>query len=387
MRPIGAMAVVLLTALAACKRPPAQFAPPPPPEVTVARPIARSIEQTMEFAGRTRGFEEVEVRARVKGFLDRKLTDGGNRVKAGDLLFVIDPREYQAAVDQATARLASADAQLKLAEITLDRAKEAMAAQAATQLEVDQKQAMRDSANAEVALAKAQLDKAKLDLEFTQVKAPISGRLSMVSVDPGQLVGAGEATLLATVINDAKVYATFEIDERTVLTLRREHNNRRPGEEGRPNLPLRLQLAGEKDFPHVGTFDRGDNTVHTATGTIAVEGIFDNAEGEIIPGLFVRVQAVFGKADALLVPDVAVLTDQLGKHVLVASADGTVERRSVEVGKLLDGVREIRAGLGADDRVIVNGTQRARVGAKVQAKEAPAAGASAPSGAVPAARS
>jgi RND family efflux transporter MFP subunit len=373
------LSAALLISLVGCTRPPAQFAPPPPPEVTVARPVVQPIEQTMEFSGRTRGFEEVEIRARVKGFLERRLTQGGNLVKAGDLLFVIDPREYQAAVDQAAARLSSANAQLKLAEITLDRAQEAMEAQAATQLEVDQKRAMRDSAAADVALAQAQLAKAKLDLEFTQVKAPIDGRLSIVTVDPGQLVGAGEATLLATVINDAKVYATFEIDERTVLALRREHANRRPGEDGRPNLPLRLQLAGEKGFPHQGAFERGANTIDTQTGTIAVEGVFDNTDGEILPGLFVRVQAVFGTNDGLLVPDVAVLSDQLGKFVLLATADGSVERRSVEIGRTFDGQREIRSGLKGDELVIVNGVQRARVGAKVNAKApAGAAGGSAP---------
>lgn len=367
-----------LFGLAACSRPAPEFAPPPPPEVTVALPIARTVERTMEFAGRTRGVEEVELRARVKGFLETKLTGGGRRVKAGETLFSIDPREYQAAVDQATARVASADAQLKIAQLTLDRAKEAMSQQAATQQEVDQKQAMRDSARADVELANAQLAKAKLDLEFTQIRSPIDGRLGIVTVDPGQLVGAGDATLLGSVINDSKVYATFEIDERTVLELRREHQNRRPGEDGRPNLQLRLQLPGERGFPHEGVYERGDNTVDTQTGTIAVEGIFENADGEILPGLFVRVQAVFGTGEAMLVPDVAVLSDQLGKFVFVVAADGSVERRGVEIGKVVDRLREIRSGLKADERVVVNGIQRVRSGGKVNAKEAPPAAAGTP---------
>lgn len=375
MRSLAALAIASALSLLACKRPAPQFAPPPPPEVTVASPTVREVERTLEFSGRTRGFEEVEVRARVKGFLAKKLTDGGNKVKAGDLLFVIDPREYQAAVDQSLARVASANAQLKLAELTLARAQEAMREQAATQLEVDQKQAMRDSAKADVALAQAQLDKAKLDLEFTEVRAPIDGRLSMVAVDAGQLVGAGEATLLATVINDSKIYARFEIDERTVLRLRREHANRRPGEDGNADLPLRLQLDGERGFPHAGMFQQGDNTVEVTTGTFAVDGLFPNADQEIIPGLFVRVQAVFGTEESMLVPDVAVLSDQLGKHVLVAAADGTVERRAVEIGRSLDGQREIRGGVSREDRVIVNGIQRARIGGKVNAKAADASAA------------
>lgn len=369
----GVVVTLCLGALSACSRPPAEFAPPPPPEVTVATPIARTVEQTMEFAGRTRGFEEVELRARVKGFLDQKLSKGGGRVKPGEILFSIDAREYVAAVDQAKARLASANAQLTIAQLTLERAKEAMVQQAATQQEVDQKVAMRDSALADVSLAKAQVDKAQLDLDFTKIRSPIEGRLGIVTVDPGQLVGAGEATLLGTVINDSKVYVTFEIDERTVMQLRRSHNNRRPGEDGRANLPLRLQLAGETGFPHEGFYDRGDNTVDTQTGTIAIEGLFDNADGEIIPGLFVRVQAVFGTAEAMLVPDVAVLTDQLGKFVFVIGADGKAERRTVEVGRLFERLREVRSGLTATDRVVVNGTQRVRAGAPVNAKEAAAA--------------
>jgi RND family efflux transporter MFP subunit len=373
-RLFASCASIAVLFLASCERPEAIFAPPPPPEVTVANPIVRTVEETLEFSGRTRGFEEVELRARVKGFLASKATEGGNRVRAGDVLFTIDPREYQAAVDQANAKLSSAKAQLTIAELTLERAKEAMALSAATQQEVDQKQAMRDSAKADVSLAQALLDKAMLDLEFTKIKAQIDGRIGIVTVDVGQLVGASDATLLATVINDSKVYVDFEIDERTVLEMRRRHSNRRPGEDGRPTLPLRLQLAGESGFPHEGVYDRGDNAVDTQTGTIGVSGIFDNGQGEILPGLFVRIQAIFGERETTLVPDVAVLTDQLGKFVFVVGTDGTVERRGVEVGRTVDGSREIRAGLTAADRVVVNGTQRVRSGGKANAKLAQSAG-------------
>jgi RND family efflux transporter MFP subunit len=372
-RSIAAWATIAFaTVIGGCERPEPKFAPPPPPEVTVARPIVREIEETMEFAARTRGVEEVEVRARVRGFLAKKLSDGGSRVKAGDLLFEIDPREYQAAVDSAEAQVAAANADLTIAELTLSRAKEAMAAQAATQQEVDQKQALRDSAKANVAIAEAQLAKANLDLEFTQVRAPIDGRMSIVALDVGQLVGVGDATLLATIINDAKIYADFEIDERTVLALRERHQNRRPGEEGRANLPLRLRLPGSEEFKHVGVFSRGDNAVDTQTGTIRVEGIFDNPDGTILPGLFARVQAVFGMRQAMLVPDVAVLADQIGRFVYVVGAGDRIERRSVVVGDRHGRMRRIDSGLTSEDRVVVNGVQRVRVDMPVVPKEAPA---------------
>jgi RND family efflux transporter MFP subunit len=362
--------IALATLIGGCERPEPKFAPPPPPEVTVARPTVQEIEETMEFAARTRGVEEVEVRARVRGFLAKKLSDGGSRVKAGDLLFMIDPREYQAAVDSAEAQVAAANADLTIAELTLARAKDAMVAQAATQQEVDQKQALRDSAKANVAIAEAQLAKANLDLEFTQVRAPIDGRMSIVALDVGQLVGVGDATLLATIINDARIYADFEIDERTVLALRERHQNQRPGEEGRPNLPLRLRLPGDQEFKHEGVYSRGDNAVDTQTGTIRVEGLFENPDFTILPGLFARVQAVFGTRESMLVPDVAVLSDQIGRFVYVVGPGDKVDRLSVVVGDRHGRMRRIESGLATDDRVVINGVQRVRVDMPVVPKEA-----------------
>ncbi len=364
------LSFVLPVIVSACKPPPAQFAPPPLPEVTVARPVAKEIERTLEFTATTRGFELVEIRARVKGFLAKRLVNGGGRVSAGDLLFEIDPREYQAAVGQAKAKLASADSQLTIADLTLQRAEDAMRQQAATQQEVDQKKALRDSAKADVDLAKALLQKAELDVEFTRIRAPMDGRIGLVDVDVGELVGAADATLLATIINDSKIYARFEIDERTLLDLRRVFKNKRPGEDGRPELPVRMQLANEIGFPHEGRYDRGANTVDTSTGTLLTDAIFDNPTGTIVPGLFTRLQAVFGTEPAMLVPDVAVMSDQIGRYVLIVGADSKVERRDVEVGQVFDRSRRVNQGVSADDLVIVNGLQRARPGIKVIAKEA-----------------
>ncbi|MBL0926892.1 MAG: efflux RND transporter periplasmic adaptor subunit [Phycisphaerales bacterium] len=363
MVPVGLALSVLI---GGCKPSgPATYAPPPPPDVTVATPEIRKVPETLEYTGTTRGVEEVEIRARVKGFLQEKHVENGRRVTAGELLFTIDPRPFDAMVKQAEAEVASARAQVRLAEVTLERISQALASNAVSKQDEDKAKADRDAAQAKADLAAAQLAAAKLDLEFTQIKSPIDGRIGFIDIDEGQLVGAQDATLLARVINDAKVYATYEMPDTTVLKLREKYQNRRPGEDGRPNLTIELQQPGEKDFPHRGQFSSGDNAVNQSTGTIRIEAIFDNPGGTILPGAFVRVRALFGEREAMLVPDVAVMTDQGRRYVLVVDAAGTVERREVEIGARVGQSRVIERGLKSDDRVVVNGLQRARPGAKV----------------------
>jgi RND family efflux transporter MFP subunit len=365
--------IVLGLAASACERKQNAYVPPPPAEVTVASPIRKVVPETMEFTGVTRGYEVVEVRARVKGFLEKKLVEGGRRVKAGDLLFVIDPRTFEAAVRQARAERETQRANLRLAEVTLERMLTAMRSNAASQQEVDKAQADFDAAKARVEVAEAMLAAAELDLEFTQIRAPINGRLGLVRVDVGQLVGATEPTLLTTIINDEKIYAEYDMDEQTVLEVRRLNANRRPGEDGRPSIEVRLALANEQGYPHVGQFHTADNTVNPETGTVRIEAIFDNADGTILPGSFVRVQPIYGEREALLVPDVAVQTDQNGRFVLVVNAENVVERRNITAGPTLDGLRRVDSGLAGDEAVIINGLQRARPGAKVSPKRAAAA--------------
>lgn len=365
--------IVLGLAASACERRQNDYVPPPPAEVTVATPIRKLIPETMEFTGITRGYEVVEVRARVKGFLEKKLVEGGQRVKAGDLLFVIDPRTFEATVRQARAERETQRANLRLAEVTLERLQTAMRSNAASQQEVDRAQADFDAAKARVEVADAMLAAAELDLEFTQIKAPINGRLGLVRVDVGQLVGATDPTLLATIINDEKIYAEYDMDEQTVLQVRRLNANRRPGEDGRPNIEVRLALGNEQGYPHVGQFHRADNTINPETGTIRIEAIFDNADGTILPGSFVRVQPIYGEREALLVPELAVQIDQNGKFVLVVNAENVVERRNITAGPALDGLRRVDGGLAGDESVIVNGLQRARPGAKVTPRPSAAA--------------
>lgn len=348
------------------------FVPPPPPDVTVATPVMAMIPDTLEYTGRVRGFEAVEVRARVKGFLTTRHVDGGRRVNAGDLLFTIDARPFEAAVRQAEAEVETMRANLRLAQVTLDRVEQVVSQRAGAKQELDKAEADKDAADAQVLLAEAKLATAQLDLDYTQVKSPIAGRVGVITVDPGMLVGAIEPTLLATVINDSKVYAEYDMDERTLMELRARYDNKRPGEDGRPNLKVRLGLINEVGFPHLGEHSKGDNTINPDTGTLRLEAIFDNADGAIVPGAFVRLQPVLGEFEAMLVPDVAVLADQLGRYVLVVNEKSEVERRGVTVGPAHERMRRIDSGLSLTDRLIVNGVMRARPGQIVNAKEASA---------------
>jgi RND family efflux transporter MFP subunit len=349
-RVVGVLSVIIAS-VAGCKKQENAYVPPPPPEVTVANPVTETIKDALEFTGTTRGLETVEVRARVRGFIEKRHVGGGQRVKAGDLIYTIDAREFAAQVKAAEADVEVKQAQLRLAEVTLNRVTEAE----------------RDAARAQVELSKAMVVQKKLDLEFTQVKSPINGRLGIVDLDPGALVGAGEATLLATVINDEKVYADYTIDEQTIIGLRKRFEYKRPGEDGRGALVVNLGMAGDEGFPSVGAFSKSDNAIDPQTGTIRIESIFDNPRGEILPGSFVRLQAVFGEKQAMLVPDVAVQSDQRGRFVLVVGKEDKVEPVYVQVGDVVNRRRVIESGLASDAKVIVNGLQRARPGAVVKA--------------------
>jgi membrane fusion protein, multidrug efflux system len=373
----AALLMGLLMACWGCAPQMPAFAPPPPPEVTVAHPQAAEVDDTMEFTGVARGQERVELRARVKGFLQTKHKVQGDAVKAGDLLFTIDPRTYQAVANQAMAAVAARQKELDLADQTLRRKTSERQSNVISAQELDEARAARDVAASQVDLAKQLLRSAELDVEFCTIKAPIDGRLGFISIDEGQLVGATEPTLISTVINDSKAYATYEMDEPTLLQLRKRFNNVRPGEGDRPNVPVFLGLTNEEGFPHEGSYYRGDNAIDPTTGTIRLEAEFDNRDGTIVPGSFVRLQARLGTINAILVPDIAVLSDQQGRYVLVVektddAADEVsgfklVKRRAVEVGKRIGRDRVILSGLTTEDSVLVNGLQRAREGIKVKA--------------------
>ncbi len=352
--------------VAACRPPQNAYQPPPPPEVSVALPQSRTVPETLELTGLLRAEDVVEIRARVKGFLKTKHVTGGRRVAKDELLFTIDSRTFEADVRQAQAQVAAAKAQQRVAQVALERLRSAIAVNAASRDELDRAQAEVDAAGAMVDVADARLASAQLELSFTEVRSPIAGRLTMVPVDEGQLVGATEPTLLTTVYNDARVFAVYDIDERTVLELRRSNQNRRPNEDGRAGLEVRCGLANEVGYPHVGAFDKADARVDAATGTVRCEAVFDNKDGTLLPGNFVRIQSILGQREALLVPDVAVQADQLGRFLLVVNDNNVVERRNVSVGPVFERLRVIDSGLEPNAKVIVNGLQRARPGVPVK---------------------
>lgn len=352
-----------------CKPREAAFTPPPPPDVSVARPIVKTLPQTLDFTGFTRGSEQVDVRARVRGFIQSKNIEGGEKVKAGDLLFTIDPRPFEATVRQAQAEVQSREALLRLAQNTLDRKTQSAAENAVSRLELEQATADRDNAAAQLELSKAKLTSAQLDLDYTQVKAPINGRVSVDVPDVGELVGESTTQVLCRIVNDATIYVTFNVPEQTVLELRRQFQNERPGEGGRPLIPMYVGFANDRGYPFEGHYARGDPGFDPATGTTTVEAVFDNAHGRMVPGAFARIRGIVGEETVTLVPDAAVGVDQQGRYVLVVNEKNTVERVKVEVGDVVDQMRKITSPLPTDSRVVINGVQRARPGMTVKPTE------------------
>ena len=349
------------------------YAPPPPPEVTVARAVRATVDETIESTGSTRAAERVEIRARVGGILAARHVKPGARVEKGEHLFTIDPRPFQAAVDRARATLTAREITLKLAELEVGRVEELVRTRTGTQRELDQRLSAREGAKADIDLAAAELRMAELDLEWSVVRAPIRGRLSAPLPDPGGLVSK-DMTLLATIVNDEKVFATYTLDERTLMTQRRRNEGKRPGEDGRPELRILLGLIDDEGYPFEGRYDHADNQVDPATGTILIEALFDNPTGMIQAGQYVRLQAILGQREALLLPETAVLQDPRGRFVLVVGEDGVVQRKDVKAGKQVGRRRVVESGLPDEAWVVVDGLQRARPGTKVVARpQAPAA--------------
>lgn len=348
-----------------CKRKPPALVAPPPPAVTVSQPVARAVIDYDEYTGRTAAVEEVAVRARVSGFLIKVNFREGTEVQKGDLLFHIDPRPLEADLAAAKGQVAQWEARLARAEADVARNERLVPKGAASQRDLDTAIADRGEARAAIQSGRATVDKAALNLEFTKVTAPISGRVGRALVTEGNLVDT--TTLLTTIVSMDPMYVYFDADERSMLyyqRLIREHK-RVSAREGR--TPVYIGLANEEKFPHQGVIDFVDNRVDPTTGTIRVRGVFSNAERVLTPGLFVRVRIPgSGGYDALLVADRALGTDQGQKYLLVVNAQSIVEYRAVDTGPLQDGgLRVIRSGLKPDEWVIVNGIQRARPGATV----------------------
>ena len=328
---------------------------PPPADVSVAPVLSRSVHAWDDFTGRISAVESVELRPRVSGYIERVHFDEGAIVQRGDLLFVIDPRPYQAALAQAQAQLEAARSAARLAQAQDARAQRLIEAQVISREEFEARRAAHAQGDAGVRAAEAAVATARLNLQFTQVRAPISGRVGRALVTEGNLAQA-DATLLASLVSIDPVYVDFESDEQTFL--RYGALNRSGARQDGAN-PVKVGLANEDGFPHAGTLDFVDNRVDARTGTIRARAVLANPDGVFTPGLFARVQLEGSSASpALLVDDKAVLTDQDRKYVYVVGADNLAARRDVSLGRMADGLRVVTAGLQPGDRVVVDGVQK-----------------------------
>lgn len=344
----------------------------PPAEVSVSQPVAEPVQEMLEFTGRTSAVESVEVRARVTGYVTQVAFTPGALVNVGDLLFQIDPREYEAAVLRAEGEVARLRAQLARAESEVARNQALRPSGAASQRELERAIADRGAAEGELKAKLAQLELARLDVEFTRVVAPVAGRVSREEITAGNLVvvGAGGGPLLTTVVSLDPIYVDFDVDERAVIRIRKasivRDGKAEPEDVRSAQIPVLVGLADEADFPHRGTIIFVDNQVDPSTGTIRVRASLPNPDRLLAPGFFVRVRVpVSEPRPGLLVVDRAIGTDQDRKYVLVVNDQNVVEYRQVKLGPLQKGLRTVAEGLAAGDWVIVNGIQRARPGATV----------------------
>lgn len=347
--------------LAGCARSQATDATtaPPPPEVSVAGVISQPLRDWEEFSGRLEAVNSVEIRPRVSGFVDSVNFTEGARVKKGDLLFLIDPRPFRTEVNRLASELKRARSQQQLAASNHERGKRLLGQHWISQQDFDQLATAEATGIDAAGAASAALDAAKLNLEFTQVRAPIDGRVSRALITPGNLVS--NENVLTTVVSDNPVYAYFDADEQTYLKFAHETSL------GSADSPVFMGLIDEQGYPHEGRLNFLDNVVNAQSGTIRGRAVFDNPDGRFTPGLFARVKLVGGDSrETVLIDDRAVGTDLGKKYVLVLKADNTLERRFIELGASLEGLRVVRQGLASGDVIVVNGLQHVRPGSAVK---------------------
>lgn len=362
-----------MTLLAGCGEAPKQSAAPPPPTVTVAKPMQRTVIDQDEYVGRFVAVEMVEVRARVSGNLEQVHFRDGQIVKQGDLLFAIDKRPFQNTLAQAKANLALARSNLVFTEADYARAQQLLRDRTISEQVFDQRAQAHRNAQASVAANEALVRQAELDLEFTELRSPIAGRIGDRRVTQGNLVtggSGGNTTLLATVVSIDPIRLEFTFDEAAYLRYERLSSGGKDMTGRGASVVVALKLIDEREFAHRGYMDFVDNVIDRSSGTIRARAQFSNPDGVFTPGMFARVRVPGSPAyPALLVPDAAILSEQARKYVLVVDGEGVARQRYVTLGELVDGLRVIKDGLTADDRVVVNGLMRARPGAKVTAQE------------------
>lgn len=385
---VSAAVVAATAVLNGCAKPAPPAARQAPP-VTVAAPDVETVTEYLYYEGNLESAERAEIRARVAGFLEEVLFDESTLVTAGQPLFVIEPRPYEVAVDQASAAVARAEAEVSASRARRDRVKDAFTANVATELELIEAEADLAVREAAVAEAKAQLDDAELRLSYTRVISPISGRIDRNYVDAGNLVGDGERTLLAEIVRSDEVFVSFEASEAIVLRYVNRGDSGEVGARDADPPPVEIARVEDTGWPFAGVVDFIDNVVDRETGTLGIRARIPNPDRVLVPGFFVRIRVPFQELpDALLVPESAVQTDLAGRFVLTVDEGNLVERVGVEVGARYGDRRHIVSGLAPDSRVIVNGIQRARPGLAVTAMPAGAgagAGGGAAGGGMPAA--
>jgi RND family efflux transporter MFP subunit len=365
---IGLLALLTGGCVPPLKPPAPPMSAPPPAVVSVMRPFTRDMKDQLEYPARTAAVEMVEVRSRVGGYLLKVDFKDGAEVKQGELLFQIDSAPYKAAFDQAEANVRSAEAKLATQELELKRYRSLLGRGGISQQTVDQTLGSRNESAANLQATKAALERARLDLSYTKIVAPISGRTSRRLVTPGNVVIANE-TILTTIVSMEPLYVYFDVDETAVLRARKMIKEKKAQSYRDARIPVYLELSNETNFPHEGYIDFAESALDPNTGTLNVRGVFPNPKGEISPGLFARVRIPLGTSvKAILVPERALNVDQRGEFVKVVAAGNLVEDRVVVPGRADGEYVIIEKGLTAKDLVIVRGMQRARPGARVSPK-------------------
>jgi len=369
-----ALALALACFIASCGERQQQGGAPPPPTVTVAKPIKRTVFDFDEYVGRFTAINSVEVRARVSGYLDKLHFKDGQLVKQGDLLFTIDKRPFQNTLDQARANLVQAQSNVAYTEADYTRGQALVRDKTITDQTFEQRAQAFRNAKASVTANEAAVRQAELDLEFTELRAPVNGRIGDRRVSPGNLVTggtSGNTTMLATIVSIDPIYFEFTFDEASYLRYERLAKKGEDIASRNASVQVALKLIDESDFDHEGRMDFVDNVIERATGTIRGRAVFANPSEVFTPGMFARVRVPGSPPyEGLLVPDIAVGTEQARRYVVVVDDQDTARIKYVTLGQLTsDGLRVIKEGLGSDDRVVVNGLMQARPGTKVHAEE------------------
>lgn len=369
------LGLAALLLLAACQPKAAAPAAAAAPTVTGARPMVQKLVEWKEYTGRIDSNEDVEIRARVSGYLQSVHFTEGQQVESGDLLFTIDQRPFQAEVARAEASLSQARAAANFARSNLERGRTLISGNAISKEELDQRTSLSEQAEANVLAAEAALRTAELNLSFTEIRSPIGGIAGEHRVNKGNLINGGSAdsTLLTTVVPQNPIYVYFELDEASQLAnLRRQFKGELPGRAA-GGLPVELQLADESGFPHKGVIDFIDNRLNNSTATLRVRGRFDNAGGLLAPGLFARVRVpASSEYEALLIPDASVGTAQSVKYVWVVDSGSQARQQEIILGPLHEGRRIVRSGLNPEDTIVVQGIQFVRPGAPLNVAMEPA---------------